>query len=368
MSWTNPTIEFMRRALELATRGQGSVEPNPMVGCVIVAEETIVGEGWHACFGGPHAEVMALDAAGDQARGATAYVTLEPCCHEGKTPPCTSALLEAGIARVVFAMRDPFPKVNGGGFAALQAAGVDVGGGLLEEEARQLNAPYLKLVETGRPWIIAKWAMTLDGHLATRTGDSRWISGEASRAVVHQIRGRVDAVMVGRGTVDADDPLLTARPAGPRTATRIVLDSHASLSQESQLATTASDVPVLVVVSETAPADKIDALTAAGCEVFRCAGNNRTTRLISLLEELGRRQMTNVLVEGGGEVLGGLFDEQLVDEVHAFIAPMIAGGREAKSPVAGEGVELMSAAGRLIRPSIRPSGEDAYVSGLVERA
>ena len=207
----------MRRALDLAARGQGAVEPNPMVGCVIAQGAEIIGEGWHRQFGADHAEVEALRMAGDRAAGATLYVTLEPCCHHGKTPPCTRAVLAAGVRRVVVAAGDPFPQVQGGGIAELRAAGLDVELGLLETDSRRLNAPYLKLVESGRPWIIAKWAMTLDGKIAARGGQSRWISNPQSREVVHKLRGRVDAVLVGRGTAVRDDPLLTARPPGPRT-------------------------------------------------------------------------------------------------------------------------------------------------------
>ena len=217
---TQPDIDLwhMRRALELAARGEGFVEPNPMVGCVIAQGAEIIGEGWHRRFGQPHAEVEALRMAGDRAAGATLYVTLEPCCHFGKTPPCTRAVLASGVRRVVAAQTDPFPQVRGLGIAELRAAGLSVEVGLLESDARRLIAPYLKLVQTGRPWIIAKWAMTLDGKIATRSGQSRWISGPPSRQLVHALRGRVDAIMVGRETADRDDPLLTARPAGPRTA------------------------------------------------------------------------------------------------------------------------------------------------------
>jgi diaminohydroxyphosphoribosylaminopyrimidine deaminase/5-amino-6-(5-phosphoribosylamino)uracil reductase len=209
--------QMMSRAVELARRGEGFVEPNPMVGCVIVKDGEVVGEGWHQQFGGPHAEVHALQAAGERAKGATIYVTLEPCCHQGKTPPCTEAIIAAGIQRVVTALRDPFPKVAGGGLKRLVAAGIDVELGLGETEVQQLNAPYLKLVMAGRPWIIAKWAMTLDGKIATRSGYTKWISGEASRQVAHQLRGRVDAIMVGRQTAQLDDPMpLLAHPAVPR--------------------------------------------------------------------------------------------------------------------------------------------------------
>ncbi len=210
---------WMRHALALAARGRGFVEPNPMVGAVVLdSAGKLVGEGWHQKFGGPHAEIHALEAAGEKARGGTLVVTLEPCCHHGKTPPCTDAILKAGIRRVVAAMTDPFPKVAGGGLKLLRDAGLEVHIGLCEPEAKRLNEPYLKLLRTGRPWVHAKWAMTLDGKIATRTGDSKWISGEESRRRVHELRGKVDAIIVGRGTVIADDPLLTARPARPARA------------------------------------------------------------------------------------------------------------------------------------------------------
>ena len=231
MNLTDLDVRFMARAIELAWRGQGRVEPNPMVGCVIVHGDTIVGEGWHGRFGGPHAEAEALRAAGQRCRGATLYVTLEPCCHHGKTPPCTEAILAARPARVVVAQRDPFPPVDGGGLRQLTAAGIPVEMGVLQPDARRLNAPYLKLITDRRPWVHAKWAMTLDGKLATRSRDSRWISSEASRRIVHTLRGRMDAILIGRGTAESDDPQLTARPPGPRTALRIVLDSHASLAE-----------------------------------------------------------------------------------------------------------------------------------------
>jgi diaminohydroxyphosphoribosylaminopyrimidine deaminase / 5-amino-6-(5-phosphoribosylamino)uracil reductase len=366
-----PPSEFdpshMARAIELAARGEGLVEPNPMVGCTIVQDGETVGEGFHQRFGGPHAEVEALQVAGHRAREATAYVTLEPCCHHGKTPPCTQALIRAGVARVVVAQRDPFPQVSGQGIAELQQAGIAVEVGLLAREARQLNAPYLKLVGSGRPWIIAKWAMTLDGKLATHTGDSRWISCKTSRHLVHQLRGRVDGILVARGTAAADDPLLTARPAGPRVATRIVLDSRASLAPESQLVRTARDVPVMVVVSRESPAEKLQQLTAAGCEVVVCSGGTHADRLDELLVELGRRRMTNLLVEGGSQLFGSLLDAGQLDEVHVFIAPKLIGGQHSPGAIAGAGVDLMQKAIALTSPRVEPCGSDVYVSGRINR-
>jgi diaminohydroxyphosphoribosylaminopyrimidine deaminase/5-amino-6-(5-phosphoribosylamino)uracil reductase len=366
-NWENDSWH-MARALELAARGEGLVEPNPMVGCAIVRGGETVGEGFHARFGGPHAEVEALTSARGRASGATVYVTLEPCCHQGKTPPCTQALIAARVSRVVVAQRDPFPQVAGRGIAQLEAAGIAVEVGLREEEAQALNAPYRKLVTTGRPWVIAKWAMTLDGKLATRAGDSRWISCKASGAIVHRLRGRVDAILVGRGTAAADDPLLTARPVGTRVATRIVLDSQATLASDSQLVRTATKVPLLVAVAENAPAAERARLSSAGCEVLVCPGENHGARLNFLLDELGRRKMTNVLVEGGSQVLGALVDAGQIDEAHAFIAPKIVGGGQAPPAVAGRGVELLSHALALDAPTIEQSGTDVYIHGRVIRA
>lgn len=355
----------MTRALALAARGRGSVEPNPLVGCIIAHGAEIVGEGWHRRYGGPHAEVEALAIAGQRAQGATLYVTLEPCCHFGKTPPCTDAIVQAGIARVVAAQRDPFEQVAGEGESRLLAAGIRYRAGVCEAEARQLNAPYLKLLKHGLPWIIAKWAMTLDGKIASHTGSSRWISSEASRALVHKLRGKVDAVVVGIGTVLADDPLLTARPAGARVATRVVLDSEARLPANSQLVRTAAEAPVLVAVADSAPAGATEKLVARGCEVVVCPGDDRIERLRHLLAELGRRRMTNALVEGGGQILGSFLDAGLIDEVHAFIAPRLLGGQAAWTPVAGQGFASVGEAMRLERVVSEVVDGDTYLHGFV---
>ena len=279
-----------------------------MVGAVVVNEGRFLGSGHHERFGGPHAEILALEQAGSLAAGATLYVTLEPCCHHGKTPPCTGAILAAGIARVVAALRDPFPQVNGKGLGLLAAAGVAVESGCEEEAARTLNAAYLKRVTTGCPYVTAKWAMTLDGKTAVQTGDGRWISSESSRQTVHELRGRMDAIVVGIGTVVADDPLLTARPPGPRTATRVVLDSAGRLPLESQLVQTAGLCPVLVAVTDSAAELTCSKLRDHGCEVVVFRESPRIP-IVPLLEELSRRGMTNVLVEGGGRVLGSFLDD-----------------------------------------------------------
>ena len=358
----------MQHALELAAKGLGRVEPNPMVGCVIAQGETVLGEGWHETYGGPHAEVMAVRSAGEKAKGATLYVTLEPCCHQGKTPPCAEAVIAAGIGRVVIAMKDPFPQVAGKGIETLQAAGITVETGVCEKAAQQLLAPYLKLVRTGRPWIIAKWAMTLDGKIATRTGSSQWISGEPARAIVHELRGRMDAILVGRHTQAADDPLLTARPAGQRTPVRIVLDTKAQTAVSSQLVQTANETPVLIACGNSAPQQNMDALTSAGCEVYLCAGDTPAVRLESLLDELGRRRMTNLLVEGGSKLLGSLRDLDQIDEIHTFIAPKLLGQADALPPIAGQGAETLDLATLLEELQICQVGDDAYLSGRVSRS
>ncbi len=358
---------FMARAIEIAARGQGLVEPNPMVGCVIVRDGLKLGEGWHRQFGGPHAEVEAIRNAGD-CRGATMYVSLEPCCHRGKTGPCSQAVIDAGIQRVLVAQPDPYEEVAGDGIRQLQDAGVSVDLGLLESEARYLNAPYLKLVERGRPWIIAKWAMTLDGKIASRTGHSRWISCEQSRGIVHQLRGRVDAIMIGSGTATADDPQLTARPPGPRVAARVVVDGRASLSPTSQLAVTAAAVPVLVATGAAAQQEATRALAETGCEIAACAGSDHRERVASLLDELGRRRMTNVFVEGGGQLLGNLFDLGEIDEVHAFVAMKFIGGADAPSPIAGVGLTEMTDALAFDRPHIDFIEDDIHVHGRLARS
>jgi diaminohydroxyphosphoribosylaminopyrimidine deaminase/5-amino-6-(5-phosphoribosylamino)uracil reductase len=362
---------FMDRALTLAVRGIGRVEPNPPVGCVIVREGRPIAEGYHERFGGPHAEVNALTAAGEaaSAAGATVYVTLEPCVHQGKTAPCTQALIAAGVKRVVVAAEDPFPEVSGRGIAALKAAGIACDVGVRATEANWLLAPYRKLIATGRPWVIAKWAMTLDGKLATRTGDSKWISSEAARAVVHQLRARVDAIVIGSGTAHADNPLLTARTADPadvkRIATRIVLDSAASLSPDSRLVQTAREIPLLIAASDDAPARAVQQLVGSGAELFRCAGHSHSTRMDTLLQELGRRRMTNILVEGGSRLVGTLFDMRAVDEVHVFIAPKLAGGADAPNPIAGHGIECMATALRLADIHIEELEGDVYIHGRI---
>jgi diaminohydroxyphosphoribosylaminopyrimidine deaminase / 5-amino-6-(5-phosphoribosylamino)uracil reductase len=363
----------MARALELAALGIGAVEPNPPVGAVLVDDQrNLIAEGCHRRFGGPHAEIEAIAEAGGRARGATLFVSLEPCCHQGKTGPCTEAIVRAGIRKVVVAMRDPFPEVDGKGIERLRSLGIEVEVGLLAEEATRLAAPFLKLVTTARPWVHAKWAMSLDGKIATHSGDSRWISNEMSRAVVHRLRGRMDAIVVGAGTALRDDPLLTARPSGPRVATRIVVDSQAGLPVTSQLVQTAREVPLLVAATSKAPSDNIRRLEEHGAEVViirpETAGvrSQRTGKGVDvdgLLAELGRRQFTNVLVEGGSRLFGSLFDGGHVDEVHVFVAAKIIGGTEGPSAVGGLGLAQMDVVSSLESVAVERIGDDVYISG-----
>lgn len=317
----------MRRALALARRGQGRVEPNPMVGCVVVRGGRIIGEGWHRLFGGPHAEVEALRRCGGDTRGATVYVTLEPCCYHGKTPPCTDALLAAGVRRVVAAVTDPNPRVAGRGLRRLASAGVDVRLGVLETEARALNEPFFKLIRTRRPWVILKWGQSLDGCIATRSGDSKWITDAAMRSHAHRVRGRLDAIVVGVGTVLTDDPLLTCRVGRVRrVATRVVLDSQLRTPPTARLVRTARLAPTWVFCARSASRSRRGRLEKAGCRVTPLPRSRRGLSLSALLDELGAASMTNVLVEGGGRLLGEFVDQRLADEFHVYVAPRLIGG------------------------------------------
>lgn len=361
-----PDPARMALALAEARRGEGLVEPNPMVGAVLVRDGRVVGIGHHARFGGPHAEIGAIESAGEQARGATLYVTLEPCSHFGKTPPCTDAIIRAGVARVIAAVRDPFPQVNGGGFERLLQAGIPVESGLMEADARRLLGPFLKRVATARPFVTAKWAMTLDGKTACGNGDSRWISNERSRAIVHQMRGRMDAILVGIGTAIADDPELTARPPGPRVPIRIVLDPEAKLTTDSRLARTAREVPVWLATNERAPRDRRQALADLGCELMELGGPGRIP-IPDLLDELGRRGLTNLLVEGGGVTLGSFLDAEEVDAVEVFVAPRLEGGPPIHTPIEGTGQKRMADSIRLAWSQWSDLDGDFRLSGLFPR-
>lgn len=345
----------MNRALALARKGRTS--PNPMVGAVVVRGGKIVGEGYHPRAGEPHAEVFALNAAGEQAKGADLYVTLEPCCHHGKTPPCTDAVIASGIRRVFAAMVDPNPEVGGKGLALLKEAGIEVHAGLMETEARELNRGFIKRVTRGLPFVTWKVAMTLDGKICTRTGDSRWVTGEKARKEVHKLRNKSDAVMVGIGTVLADDPELTVRGIrGGKNPIRVVVDCEGRTPCDARVLN--SDAPTLIVTKRDAPELNLDCLWQAGARVLGVRDCDGRIDLNYLMSELAKMGVNNLLLEGGGELAASMIAAGLVDRGLVFIAPKIIGGRDAKTPVEGEGIELMADALTVSTPRVRRFGED----------
>lgn len=351
----------MQRALDLAAQGTGLVSPGPLVGCVITDDrQQVAGEGFYIYENLKHAETIALEQAGDRARGATAYVSLEPHAHQGRTPPCSNALIEAGIKRVVAPIEDPNPKVSGRGFAHLREAGIDVCTKVRAEEASRLNEAYIHFMRTGRPFVQLKMALSLDGKIATHTGDSRWITGEEARARVHELRHQSDAIIVGGGTVRADDPLLTDRSGKKRRRplARVVIDQCLHLTPDSQLARTTSEAPVIVFTRAESPRAAIDALKSRSVEVI-----SEDQQLVKILEKLGERQIQSVLVEGGATLAGLLLDAGLISKITFFIAPVIIGGKEAPSAIGGAGAEKIAQATRLERVELRQHGCDMEVTG-----
>ncbi len=359
---------LLMRACELAARGHGHVSPNPGVGAVIVRGDEVIGEGWHDGPGQPHAEAVAIAAAGDGARGATLVCTLEPCSHTGRTGPCTQAVIGAGITRVVIGALDPLERTRGEGVRILRDAGIEVvvAGGDDADRAREAASPFLTWAATGRPEVLLKMAASLDGRVATRTGHSRWISGPEARVLVHQWRAGVDAVAVGINTAVADDPMLTARdvevPEG-RTALRVVLDPHARLPLDRALLATAHEAPVLVVAGSGADAGRVDALRASGAEVDVVPAAHGPGFLQGALDALGRRKVQSVLVEGGPTVAGALIDAGLVDVLAWVVAPIVIGGDGAPTAARGIGADLIADAPRIHSPRIERLGDDVLVMG-----
>jgi diaminohydroxyphosphoribosylaminopyrimidine deaminase/5-amino-6-(5-phosphoribosylamino)uracil reductase len=334
--------KHLLRALELAAQARGRTSPNPLVGAVIVKNGRPIGEGFHEQAGLPHAECSALAACEEDPAGATMYVSLEPCAHEGRTPPCTDAILEAKIARVVVASDDPTPKANGRGLGILRDEGieVDVVNGAVAAQARLLNQPFRKHALTGRPHVVFKVATTLDGKVATAAGDSKWISNEASRARAHRWRAEVDAVAVGIHTATTDDPLLTSRvDAVAKQPTRVIFDSEASLPLDSQLVTSLDQAPLIVVCSRAATRPQVQALEALGVDVIVATGQNVPARLKTALDELGARGIQSILLEGGPHLAGTFFDIDEIDELRLFMAPVVAGGGDSLPVLGGQGVE-----------------------------
>jgi diaminohydroxyphosphoribosylaminopyrimidine deaminase/5-amino-6-(5-phosphoribosylamino)uracil reductase len=361
-------VAFMRRALEIAERGRGLTSPNPLVGAVVVRDGRVVGEGVHLRVGGPHAEVEALRAAGDAARGATLYVTLEPCAHQGRTPPCVTAVLAASVARVVAAMRDPNPMVVGGGAERLRAAGVAVEIGLLRDEAERQNRAWVTAMRERRPHVTLKAAATLDGKLADLHGASKWITGEAARLRAHRLRAESDAIVVGITTALRDDPALTVRlpEPWPREPLRVVLDTRARLGAGARLIHAGTPARAVVAVGEAAPAAPVAALAAAGATVLRCPTRQGRIDPAAVLDRLFALEVRAVLVEGGGETHAAFVDAGLVDRVALFLAPLLLGGREAPSVVGGAGRELKSAL-RLGALTVTCLGDDVLLEGDVVR-
>jgi diaminohydroxyphosphoribosylaminopyrimidine deaminase / 5-amino-6-(5-phosphoribosylamino)uracil reductase len=354
---------YMRRAIALAWNGWGRVAPNPMVGCVIVRDGEVVGEGWHTEYGRPHAEVEALRAAGHRARGATAYVSLEPCSHWGKTPPCTGALARAGVRRVVFGGFDPNPRARGGA-EVLRAAGIEAVGGVEEAAVHDQNAVFFHAhTNTERPFVALKLAMSLDARIADREGRSVWITGEEARAEVHRQRAGYDAVAVGIGTALADDPRLTARIDGVgRQPRRLVFDSEARLPLDSQLVRGAAEVPLTVVVSRAAPRTAVDALEVAGADVILATGENEPARVRSALSQLGAAGVIAILLEGGPHLAGAFLDAGEVDELRLFVAPVLLGGSSARDPLEGEGVERIAEATRALSLECTRVADDVLIA------
>jgi diaminohydroxyphosphoribosylaminopyrimidine deaminase/5-amino-6-(5-phosphoribosylamino)uracil reductase len=377
---------YIKLALRLAAKGAGWVSPNPMVGAVVVQEGQVVGKGYHRRHGLPHAEVEALRRAGDAARGADLYVTLEPCNHHGRTPPCTRAILAAGVRRVIMATPDPNPKVAGQGAAFLSSHGVEVQAGMLAAEARRLNEAWFKWVETGLPWVIAKAACSLDGKIATVTGESQWLTGEKARAFGHRLRHECDAILVGIDTVLADDPQLTTRLPGRKTQNpkpktqnpgkdpiRIVLDSNLRLPLSARLLHLDSPAPTWVACTEGAPKENMKALKDLGAEVvvLPTAGPDESTpgagrvALQPLLELLGKRQVQSLLVEGGAQVLGAFFEARLVDKFYFFYAPLFLGGKDAPGVLGGRDIARLQDAPRALSLTSRRIGPDLLITGYL---
>jgi diaminohydroxyphosphoribosylaminopyrimidine deaminase/5-amino-6-(5-phosphoribosylamino)uracil reductase len=364
--FSNSDAAFMRYALELAARGRGRTAPNPMVGAVIVKNGQVIGEGWHQAAGLPHAEVEALNSAQGDVEGATLYVTLEPCCHHGKTPPCTDAIIASKIGRAVVAVSDPNPLVAGKGIEALRAAGIQVDVGLCETEARRLNEFFFTFHEKKRPFVICKWAMTLDGKIATESGHSRWITNELSRAYVHELRALVDAVMIGAGTVIMDNPLLTVRLEGyaGRQPYRIIADGNLRIPLRAKCLTNAKPGEVIILTSSEAPRDRVKQFRDAGHQVLVFQGK-ALLDFREVMAELARKGIQSILCEGGSSLTGALFEAQVVDKVIAFVAPKIVGGKNAKAPIASWGVGHMDAAIELHDVTIRRFGGDVCTEGYV---
>ena len=361
--------QYMKMALDLAALATGRTSPNPMVGSVIVKDGQIIGRGYHKKAGTPHAEIHALHEAGEGAKGATIYVTLEPCCHHGRTGPCTEAILSAGIKRAVIAMTDPNPLVAGKGLERLKNSGVEVVSGLLAEEATILNEVFIKYITAQMPFTVLKTAMSLDGKIAAYTGHSKWITGPAAREYVHRLRDSYDAILIGIGTLLADNPSLTTRLSEQDSTTgrdpvRIIVDSMARTPTNAKVITQSSDATTIIAVTNAAPQERVRKLIDEGVQIIT-AGDGPTVDLPYLFKSLAARDITSILVEGGATINASALNQGLVDKVIWFIAPKIIGGREAPGPIGGQGVAAANDALRLDRISIQHFEEDICIEGYI---
>lgn len=360
-------IRYIKMALRLARKGSGRTSPNPMVGAVVVRKGVVVGQGFHQKAGGLHAERIAIEEAGDRARGGTLYLNLEPCNHFGRTPPCSPLILERGIKKVVFGMIDPNPQVQGGGGDWLRSQGVEIVQGVLEQECRRLNEFFIKWIITGLPFVIMKAAVSLDGRIATRTGDSKWISNERSRLLVHRLRNEVDGILVGVGTVMKDDPLLTVRlPKGKiKDPLRIIIDPRLRLSEKSQILKDPDKT--LIVTGDRVPFGKKKGLLSKGVDILSLPEQAGRIAIKDLLTDLGRRGLISLLVEGGAEVYGSFFSERQVDKLILFIAPLLIGGQKAKGMVGGQGVASITEALRFKEMKVKSLAGDILVEAYPEK-
>lgn len=354
--------KYMRRAIKLAKQGEGKVSPNPLVGCVIVKDDKIIGEGYHEKYGDLHAERNAIKNCKCSLKGATLYVNLEPCCHKGKTPPCVDAIIENKIAKVVVGTTDPNPLVAGKGIAKLKDAGIEVVVGVLEDKCKKLNEVFFHYILTKKPYVVLKYAMTLDGKIATYTGDSKWITNEKSRKHVHKLRNRYSAIMVGVNTVIADDPMLNCRINGGANPVRVICDSNLRIPLESKIVQSAKDIRTIVVATRS-EASKVELLLKSNVEVLITTG--KTVNLEEVIKYLGESSIDSVLVEGGGTLQSSFIRENLVDKVYAYIAPKVVGGERPYSPMAGKGIEKMRDALRLNDYKMKQIDGDILIVGNV---
>ncbi len=363
--FTQDDIEIMRRALCLAEKGLNTTEPNPRVGCVLVKDDEIVGEGWHAVAGGPHAEIVALQQAGDKARGATAYVTLEPCCHHGKTPPCSEALITAGVAKVIVAMEDPNPLVAGKGLSQLREAGIETASGLLQPQAEALNPGFVQRMRIGRPYIRCKLAMSLDGRTAMASGESQWITGPGAREDVHRLRARSSAIMSGIGTVLADDPSLTVRIEGEeelRQPLRIVLDPHLSTPEDAKFLKQPGESLIVTACTEEAVQEK---LRQAGAEVLVLPNGNDAVDLVALMSHLAEREVNEILVETGAILSGAVLRAGIIDELIVYMAPKLMGDN-ARGLFHTPGLDQLADAVELDIQDMRAVGNDWRITAKIK--